>query len=75
MAGNVAEWVADWYGETYYTDAPATDPAGPASGDARVVRGGSFAQTGSALQTWDRSSFFRPGTSWPDIGFRCAKSG
>jgi formylglycine-generating enzyme required for sulfatase activity len=74
MAGNVAEWVADWYGASYYADAPAADPPGPSSGDARLVRGGSFALTGSALQTWDRSSFFPPATAAPDIGFRCATS-
>lgn len=38
MAGNVEEWVADWYGE--YDSKAVTNPAGPSSGDARVVRGG-----------------------------------
>ena len=37
MAGNVSEWVADWYGESYYKNSPARDPTGPGSGVKRVV--------------------------------------
>jgi len=40
MAGNVDEWVADWYGNTYYYDSPFWNPTGPEKGDLRVVRGG-----------------------------------
>lgn len=40
MSGNVAEWVNDWYGSTYYRSSPPTDPTGPTSGSYRVVRGG-----------------------------------
>jgi formylglycine-generating enzyme required for sulfatase activity len=40
MHGNVAEWCWDWYG--YYASGAQTDPAGPASGGYRVLRGGSY---------------------------------
>lgn len=42
MVGNVWEWVSDWYGEDAYARAPRDDPQGPATGQARVRRGGSW---------------------------------
>jgi formylglycine-generating enzyme required for sulfatase activity len=42
MIGNASEWCADWYGENYYAQSPTSDPQGPATGDVRVRRGGSW---------------------------------
>jgi formylglycine-generating enzyme required for sulfatase activity len=42
MLGGAAEWCQDWYGKDYYRDSRLTDPNGPETGTARVVRGGAF---------------------------------
>jgi formylglycine-generating enzyme required for sulfatase activity len=42
MAGNVEEWVNDWYSELYYQHSPPSNPPGPATGHYRVLRGGSW---------------------------------
>ncbi|MBN1772590.1 MAG: SUMF1/EgtB/PvdO family nonheme iron enzyme [Deltaproteobacteria bacterium] len=74
LAGNAAEWTADWYDPLYYAVAPDADAAGPANGERRVVRGGSFA-TGSRLSMTGYRSAFEPVQALPDLGFRCVWPG
>lgn len=72
MAGNVYEWVNDYYGEDYYTTSPATDPQGPASGDYRVMRGGAWGYDATYLRASNRGANQQTVYRFP-LGFRCAK--
>ena len=73
-AGNVMEWVADWYAERYFEEAPERNPPSPDHGVFRVLRGGGYATTGADIRITSRSKMvqdFRDET----IGFRCADTG
>lgn len=72
MAGNVEEWVADWYAADYYETGPTSDPQGPDEGTQRVVRGGDlFDASPDNLRVFERSRF-DPSFTAPERGFRCA---
>ncbi len=71
MAGNVNEWVADYFGFDYYKNSPTENPQGPEIGKFKVFRGGGWHSGKSCNRV-----YFRNGlpVNWVDfnVGFRCA---
>ncbi|MGD8555615.1 MAG: SUMF1/EgtB/PvdO family nonheme iron enzyme [Anaerolineales bacterium] len=71
MAGNVWEWVGDWWSDDYYAHSPAHNPQGPESGTLHIARGGSWfdegGQAGAARRAVLTPSSYR--MHW--VGFRC----
>ena len=70
MHGNVWEWTADRYQAAYPTGNPVIDPTGPASGSARVFRGGSWYDGGTYLRSARRRDDGAPGNRHSALGFR-----
>lgn len=73
MAGNVFEWVVDWYQNDYYAVSPDSNPQGPLGGRERILRGGAWIndESGIAITRRGRSD---PLVSIDHAGFRCSRS-
>ena len=71
--GNVWEWVHDWYQLDYYNHSPESDPRGPATGEFRVARGGSWRGVARGLARVSSRYVLRPSVRSIVVGFRCAR--
>ena len=71
LAGNLYEWVTDWYDDAFYATMPTSNPRGPAEGTTKVQRGGSYTNTPYRLRASFRSKS-DPTEHDPHVGFRCA---
>lgn len=72
MAGNVAEWTADWYDVDYYGKSLESNPKGPSIGQDRVVRGGSWVNKPGLVRSANRVGDTPEDRDFY-IGFRCAQ--
>jgi formylglycine-generating enzyme required for sulfatase activity len=74
MAGNVSEWVADWYLKDYYQNSPYSNPIGPDGGDYKVVRGGDVTNGYAFYGRTSHRSAYEPFHAFDYLGFRCVVS-
>jgi serine/threonine-protein kinase len=71
VLGNVLEWVNDWYDQNYYQNSPSQDPTGPASGQWRVLRGGSWLYDPWSVRVSLRYGYLPAFRNFSYVGFRC----
>ena len=77
MAGNVMEWVNDWFSPDYYSSSPNINPQGPSSGylNYRVMKGGSWAWSSAYYLRVSFRHSIGPSNGWDSgLGFRCAQN-
>ncbi len=72
LAGNVAEWTADWYDPHYYKTAPDRNPKGPEKGTQRAFRGGGWIDSTPSVRPAQRNGT-DPNTKMNWLGFRCVR--
>jgi eukaryotic-like serine/threonine-protein kinase len=73
MAGNVFEWVSDWYQHDYYQLSDKQNPTGPDDGAFRIYRGGAWTSDKYNLRVMNRPRVYQE-TAMSRFGFRCATS-
>ena len=73
--GNVWQWVNDWYDPSYYQNSPPSDPAGPANGTIRILRGGSWAPYPKDVRVSFRYQVYPIGMyAYGAVGLRCVSA-
>lgn len=73
MSGNVWQWTNDWYDPNYYEKSPKNNPTGPATGETKVLRGGSWGSINPDYLRTAKRSYTSPSNYNYDIGFRCVR--
>ena len=75
MTGNIWEWCWDRFDAAYYRVSPPANPTGPAAGDRRVMRGGSYLCHASYCNRYrvDARSSNTPDSATTNLGFRCVR--
>lgn len=72
MAGNVRQWIADWYGDSYYKNSPLANPLGPESGEKKLLRGGGWDDSQLYVRSASRLTHV-PKSPGQNRGFRCVR--